>query len=67
MRALPFPNVALYQRADSEDQGTPLSQPDDIPIDPALVDLPLDPALLEAGAPMTAEHVSPCPRLSSHR
>lgn len=46
MRGLPFPNAALYDRADSDDQGTPFSQGDDIPIDPALAALPLDPALL---------------------
>ena len=66
MRALPFPNVALYQRADSEDQGTPFSQPDDIPIDPALADLPLDPALLEVDAKMRGDQVGSSPCFSSH-
>ena len=67
MRGLNFPNVALYERAESEDQGTPFSPGDDIPIDPALTGLPLDPALLEEDAKMRGFQVlilvhlpSPC-------
>ncbi|KAJ3525042.1 hypothetical protein NM688_g8463 [Phlebia brevispora] len=58
MRGLNFPNVALYERAESEDQGTPFSHGDDIPIDPALAGLPLDPALLEEDAKMRGLQVT---------
>ena len=58
MRGLPFPNAAVYELAESEDQGTPFSPGDDIPIDPALTGLQLDPALLEEDARMRADQVS---------
>lgn len=65
MRGLTFPNAALYEPADSEDQGTPFSYGDDIPIDPALTGLPLDPALLEEDAKMRRLQVSILVRLPS--
>lgn len=58
MRGLTFPNAAIYERAESEDHGTPFSQVDDIPIDPALAGLPLDPALLEEDVKMHFSQVS---------
>lgn len=65
MRGLNFPNVALYERAESEEQGTPFSHGDDIPIDPALTGLLLDPALLEEDAKMRGFQVTILVRLPS--
>ena len=65
MRGLPFPNAALYEQAESEDQGTPFSPDGDIPIDPALMGFPLDPALLEEDAKMRGLQVSLSVRLPS--
>ncbi|KAI0261497.1 hypothetical protein BC834DRAFT_465974 [Gloeopeniophorella convolvens] len=45
MRGLPFPQDAAFERETSYEYGTPASNLDDIPIDPALADPPIDPAL----------------------
>lgn len=46
MRGLPFPTNALFDREAASEHGTPFSNVDDIPIDPALADAPpIDPAL----------------------
>ncbi|KAF8274749.1 hypothetical protein EI94DRAFT_1712954 [Lactarius quietus] len=45
MRGLPFPQDAAFERETSHEYGTPASNLDDIPIDPALADPPIDPAL----------------------
>ena len=45
MRGLPFPQDAAFERETSYEYGTPASNFDDIPIDPALADPPIDPAL----------------------
>lgn len=45
MRGLPFPQGAAFERETSYEYGTPASNLDDIPIDPALADPPIDPAL----------------------
>ena len=45
MRGLPFPQDAAFERETSCEYGTPASNFDDIPIDPALADPPIDPAL----------------------
>lgn len=36
MRGLPFPSNALFDREAASERGTPFSNVDDIPIDPAL-------------------------------
>ncbi len=45
MRGLPFPQDAAFERETSYEYGTPASNFDEIPIDPALADPPIDPAL----------------------
>ncbi|KAI9454545.1 hypothetical protein BJY52DRAFT_1284058 [Lactarius psammicola] len=45
MGGLPFPQDAAFERETSYEYGTPASNLDDIPIDPALADPPIDPAL----------------------
>ncbi|KAI9434207.1 hypothetical protein H4582DRAFT_1981297 [Lactarius indigo] len=45
MRGLPFPQDAAFERETSYEYGTPASNLDDIPIDPALADPTIDPAL----------------------
>jgi hypothetical protein len=45
MRGLPFPQDAAFERETSYEYGTPTSNLDDIPIDPALADPLIDPAL----------------------
>jgi hypothetical protein len=45
MRGLPFPQDAAFERETSYEYGTPASNLDEIPIDPALADPPIDPAL----------------------
>lgn len=48
MPGLPFPSDPVYARENSFDPGagTPLSNVDDVPIDPALNETPIDPAIL---------------------
>lgn len=46
MRGLAFPSTAVYDRETSYEYGTPFSNPDDIPIDPALGGMVIDPAIL---------------------
>ena len=45
MRGLPFPQDAAFERETSYEYGTPASNLDDIPIDPALADPSIDPSL----------------------
>ena len=46
MRGLPFPSNALFDREVASEHGTPFSNVDDIPIDPALADdSTIDPAI----------------------
>ncbi|KAI0058778.1 hypothetical protein BV25DRAFT_1890871 [Artomyces pyxidatus] len=45
MRGLPFPQGAAFDRETSYEYGTPISNVDEIPIDPALAGPPIDPAL----------------------
>ncbi|KAF8558205.1 hypothetical protein OG21DRAFT_1595586 [Imleria badia] len=46
MRGLPFPTNALFDREAASEHGTPFSNVDDIPIDPALAGAPpVDPAI----------------------
>jgi hypothetical protein len=47
MRGLPFPSNATFDRETSyADYGTPLTNVDDIPIDPALGGPAIDPAIM---------------------
>ena len=46
MRGLPFPSNALFDREAASERGTPFSNADDIPIDPALAGpSAIDPAI----------------------
>ena len=68
MTGLAFPTDAKIVREASEEDGTPTSNVDDIPIDPALTGA-LDPMLMaESDPPMKLEQVSlPCSILSARR
>lgn len=46
MRGLAFPPNAVSDRETSYEYGTPVSNADDIPIDPALGGIPIDPAIM---------------------
>ena len=46
MRGLAFPTNAIVDRETSYEYGTPISNVDEIPIDPALSGAPIDPALM---------------------
>ena len=46
MRGLAFPTNALVDREASYEYGTPISNVEEIPIDPALSGAPIDPALM---------------------
>ncbi|KAG6861356.1 hypothetical protein C0995_001089 [Termitomyces sp. Mi166 len=50
MRGLAFPSNAVSDRETSYDHGTPVTYPDDIPIDPTLSESVIDPALMEESA-----------------
>ena len=51
MRGLAFPPNAAADREPSYDEfGTPISNVDEIPIDPALSETPIDPALMTEDA-----------------
>ena len=46
MRGLAFPTNTVIDREASYEYGTPISNVDEIPIDPALSGAPIDPALM---------------------
>ena len=46
MRGLAFPTNTVVDREPSYEYGTPISNVDEIPIDPALSGAPIDPALM---------------------
>jgi hypothetical protein len=46
MRGLAFPTNAIVDRETSYEYGTPISNVDEIPIDPALSGAPIDPVLI---------------------
>ena len=46
MRGLAFPTNTVVDREPSYEYGTPISNVDEIPIDPALSEAPIDPALM---------------------
>ena len=46
MRGLAFPTNTVVDREASYEYGTPISNVDEIPIDPALSGAPIDPALI---------------------
>lgn len=50
MRGLAFPPNADVDRETSHEYGTPMSNVDDIPIDPALGGTVIDPALMMEGS-----------------
>jgi len=60
MRGLPFPQDAAFERETSYDNGTPASNFDDIPIDPALADPPIDPALQAYPVKLDPDQVRIC-------
>src|SRR6266404_2551647 len=64
MRGLPFPQDAAFERETSHDYGTPASNLEDIPIDPALADPPIDPALQAFPVKLDSDQVRVCPYFS---
>ena len=60
MRGLPFPQDAAFERETSYEYGTPASNLDDIPIDPALADPPIDPALQAFPVKLDSDKVRIC-------
>jgi hypothetical protein len=64
MRGLPFPQDAAFERETSYEYGTPASNLDDIPIDPALADPLIDPALQPFPIKIDSDQVRT--RFSSH-
>ncbi|SRR6266702_1757431 len=64
MRGLPFPQDPAFERETSYEYGTPASNLDDIPIDPALADPPIDPALQAFPVKLDSDQVRVC--LNSH-
>ncbi|TFY75592.1 hypothetical protein EWM64_g8421, partial [Hericium alpestre] len=72
MRTLPFPSEPAFAREVSYEYGTPASNTDDIPIDPALAGPPIDPALQHWPDASPNEHdpyyaAGPPPPFSPHR
>ena len=65
MRGLPFPQDAAFERETSYEYGTPASNFDDIPIDPALADPSIDPALQAYPVKLDPDQVCFC--LNSQR
>ncbi|KAG5721932.1 Histone acetyltransferase MYST2 [Termitomyces sp. T112] len=65
MRGLAFPSSAVFNRETSYDHGTPVTYPDDIPIDPALSEPVIDPALMEQSDKGTNQIKPSQPRLKS--
>jgi hypothetical protein len=63
MRGLPFPQDAAFERETSYEYGTPASNLDDFPIDPALADPPIDPSLQPFPIKIDSDQVRvlPCP------
>jgi hypothetical protein len=60
MRGLPFPQDAAFERETSYEYGTPASNFDDIPIDPALADPLIDPALQAYPVKLDPDQVRVC-------
>lgn len=58
MRGLAFPTNATVDREASYEYGTPISNVDEIPIDPALSGAPIDPALMMEGSNTSVVQVS---------
>ncbi|KAG5653382.1 hypothetical protein H0H81_000769 [Sphagnurus paluster] len=58
MRGLAFPVNVAFDRETSYEYGTPVANPDDIPIDPALADPAIDPALIGYDVKVDEEMVS---------
>ncbi|KAF5382131.1 hypothetical protein D9615_004309 [Tricholomella constricta] len=59
MRGLAFPVNAAFDRETSYEYGTPVTNPDDIPIDPALAGPVIDPALMGEGMDMVDQTAPP--------
>lgn len=57
MRGLAFPPTQDADRETSYEYGTPFSNVDDIPIDPALVSTPIDPVFIMQEPMVTVEQV----------
>ncbi|RDB25851.1 Histone acetyltransferase KAT7 [Hypsizygus marmoreus] len=62
MRGLAFPSNADFDRETSYEYGTPVTQVDDIPIDPALSGPVIDPALMEEENNAVNHHVQSEPQ-----
>ena len=58
MRGLAFPSNTIVDREASYECGTPISNVDEIPIDPALSGAPIDPALIMENGSTNCVHVS---------
>ena len=67
MRGLPFPQDAAFERETSYEYGTPASNFDDIPIDPALADPPIDPALQAYPVKLDPDQVRICSIFNARR
>ena len=67
MRGLPFPSNTVFEREPSYEYGTPVTNGDDIPIDPALGGIAIDPAIMrESSANVTQVKVSVIPCSSKY-
>lgn len=67
MRGLAFPPNAVVDRETSYEYGTPVSNVDDIPIDPALGEAAIDPALMANDQSTAIVHDQRPPMVSSTR
>ncbi|TFK40263.1 hypothetical protein BDQ12DRAFT_711658 [Crucibulum laeve] len=61
MRGRAFPPDTTWEREPSHEYGTPISNVDDIPIDPALGGAPIDPALMAEDSGMNVVQIQPEP------